>query len=55
MLVSSARITVSPSNAELTISFIYNKKIKGPRTDPCGTPNIMFLESDLVICLQFSK
>ena len=30
-----------------TISFIYNRKSKGPKNDPCGTPaNIKFQVED---------
>ena len=38
----------SSSELEIIILFIYKRNSKGPRTDPCGTPKIMFCESYLL-------
>ena len=46
MLVSSANNINSPRFDRLTISFIYNKKRRGPRTEPWGTPKITISCSD---------
>src|SRR3984893_3745239 len=47
-LVSSAnfkiRLTKSSSRSLMTI-----KKNNGPRTDPCGTPEVMSIQSDCMI------
>ena len=43
-----------------TISFIYNRKSKGPKIDPCGTPaNMKFQVEDAPwrtsFCLLFER
>ena len=42
MLVSSANKTNDKMGEELTISLIYIKNNKGPRIEPCGTPQLIW-------------
>ena len=32
----------------LSMSFMYSRKITGPRTEPCGTPDVTHVLSDSV-------
>ena len=42
MLVSSANKTNDKMEKELTISLTYIKNNKGPRMEPCGTPQLIW-------------
>ena len=33
----------------LQITFMYNKKKRGPKIEPCGTPQVICFSSDLVL------
>ena len=59
ILVSSAK-SLMFDPIFFTISFIYNRKSKGPKIDPCGTPaNIKFQVEDApgrtTFCLLFER
>ena len=46
ILVSSADILGAASRRQLGRSLMYNKKSKGPRILPCGTPQVTVLADD---------
>ena len=50
--VSSAKRITSASDETLQMSFIYIRKNKGPKIDPCGTPQFIFSrgEAELLDC-----
>jgi len=56
MLVSSAnKIGITLYGTAIGKSLMYNKKSKGPNTDPCGTPWLTFIHSEatLELVLEF--
>ena len=60
IFVSSAKRTKWPKTDDLTISLMYNKNNRGPKTDPCGTPYFIdskldFTSRNLVHCLRDIK
>ena len=48
-LVSSANNIENMIEDTLAISLMYKRNNRGPRTDPCGTPQEIFWKSDLLI------
>jgi len=53
ILVSSANmIGVAEGSTTLGKSFIYNKKSKGPKIEPCGTPWVIFIQFDNAVLLE---
>ena len=52
ILVSSANRIGKRMSDTLQISLMYNKNKRGPRIEPCGTPQVTCLSSDLVLWLQ---
>jgi len=44
--VSSANNLIEALGTEFEISFTYNRNNKGPKTDPCGTPQDIFPKSE---------
>ena len=45
--VSSANRVALEYDRHSAVSLMYNKKNNGPNTDPCGTPVLMIIVSDL--------
>ena len=48
MLVSSANMMVNVVSDKVVKSFMKIWKSKGPITEPCGTPHVIFLRTDFV-------
>jgi len=58
--VSSANNLSLASDAQFCISLTYMRKNRGPRIEPCGTPQVMSKIFDLasaetINCLRFAK
>jgi len=47
-MVSSAYSLTDLDGNTLPISFKYNKKSNGPRTEPCGTPQVILIGKELL-------
>ena len=53
-LESSANKWKSRSGADLLKSFIYKRNNNGPRTEPCGTPQVIGFRSDVTLPMDTS-
>ena len=51
--VSSAKRITLVSDETLQMSFIYIRKNKGPKIDPCGTPQFVFSGEEAELLLQY--
>ena len=51
-LVSSAKMWKSNNLLQLLKSLIYKRNRRGPSTDPCGTPWVTTMSSDLVLPIE---
>jgi hypothetical protein len=51
-LVSSAKCRTVECLMQVWRSFIYIKNNRGPKTDPCGTPCLVYVDSDVIPLME---